>query len=127
MSVTIKFVFVRWSGCNVPFTMRGKYGVVQGDLEKQFTVSKYATLGRNAYSGEEGTNENRLFGMLHVHVQIMDSSATECGEMLAKYWRDGLAVGQSFLSTPPLHNLFISSGYPSAEFPRGVGEGSSNN
>lgn len=39
MSTTIKFVYIRWCGVNVPFTMRGKYGVVQGSVEKLFTVS----------------------------------------------------------------------------------------
>ena len=38
MSTTIKFVYIRWSGCNLPFTMRGKYGVVHGSIEKEFTV-----------------------------------------------------------------------------------------
>lgn len=39
MSTTIKFVYVRWNGCNVAFTKRGKYGVVHGSIEKEFTVS----------------------------------------------------------------------------------------
>lgn len=37
LSTTIKFVYIRWSGCNVPFARRGKYGVVQGSIESHFT------------------------------------------------------------------------------------------
>ena len=39
MSTTIKFVYIRWTGPNVPFTKRGKYGVVHGSIEEHFTVS----------------------------------------------------------------------------------------
>ncbi len=39
MSTTVKFVYVKWSGGSVPFTKRGRYGVVQGSIEKLFVVS----------------------------------------------------------------------------------------
>ena len=39
MSSTVKFVYVHWIGKDVPFVKRGKYGVVQGSIEKHFSVS----------------------------------------------------------------------------------------
>ena len=39
MSSTVKFVYVHWMGKDVPFVRRGKYGVVQGSIEKHFSVS----------------------------------------------------------------------------------------
>ena len=39
MSTTVKFVYVHWMGKSVPFVKRGKFGVVQGSIEKQFSVS----------------------------------------------------------------------------------------
>ena len=41
MSVTVKFVYVRWSGPDVSFTKRGKFGVVHGSIEQYFSVSLY--------------------------------------------------------------------------------------
>ncbi|XP_046857958.1 uncharacterized protein LOC124451386 [Xenia sp. Carnegie-2017] len=35
-SVTVKFIYIRWNGKEVPFTKRGKYGVVHGSIEKRF-------------------------------------------------------------------------------------------
>jgi len=39
MSTTVKFVYIRWTGPNVAFVKRGKYGVVHGSIEKHFNVS----------------------------------------------------------------------------------------
>lgn len=46
MSTTVKFVYVHWMGKSVPFVKRGKFGVVQGSLEKQFSVSNTHTCKR---------------------------------------------------------------------------------
>ena len=46
MSTTVKFVYVHWMGKSVPFVKRGKFGVVQGSLEKQFSVSTKYTCTR---------------------------------------------------------------------------------
>lgn len=54
MSTTIKFVYVRWNGCDVAFTMRGKYGVVHGSIEKEFTVSQCRTRGSWITRGRTG-------------------------------------------------------------------------
>lgn len=37
MSTTVKFVYVHWMGKSVPFVKRGKFGVVQGSIENQFS------------------------------------------------------------------------------------------
>ena len=39
MSTTVKFAYIHWSGVEVPFVKRGKYGVVHGSIEKYFDVS----------------------------------------------------------------------------------------
>lgn len=39
-SVTVKFIYIRWNGKEVPFTKRGKYGVVHGSIEKRFHVRR---------------------------------------------------------------------------------------
>lgn len=44
MSTTVKFVYLRWSGPDTPFTKRGKFGVVHGSIEKYFDVSFYGEL-----------------------------------------------------------------------------------
>jgi len=36
VSTTVKFAYVHWSGKEVPFVKRGKYGVVHGSIEKYF-------------------------------------------------------------------------------------------
>ncbi|KAI0208924.1 hypothetical protein LSAT2_006397 [Lamellibrachia satsuma] len=36
MSTTIKFVYIRWIGDNVPFVKKGRYGVVHGSIEPHF-------------------------------------------------------------------------------------------
>jgi len=35
---TVKFVYVHWIGESVPFTKKGKYGVVHGSVEEHFQV-----------------------------------------------------------------------------------------
>ena len=35
---TVKFVYVHWVGDSVPFSKKGKYGVVHGSVEKYFQV-----------------------------------------------------------------------------------------
>lgn len=40
MSTTVKFAYIHWSGKEVPFAKRGKYGVVHGSIEKYFDVSE---------------------------------------------------------------------------------------
>ncbi len=40
MSTTIKFVYIRWTGTSVPFTKKGKLGVIHGSIEKHFNVSR---------------------------------------------------------------------------------------
>jgi len=35
---TVKFVYVHWVGESVPFSKRGKFGVVHGSVEKHFQV-----------------------------------------------------------------------------------------
>lgn len=37
MSTTVKFVYFRWLGEDVPFTKKGKFGVVHGSIQKQFS------------------------------------------------------------------------------------------
>ena len=39
MSTTVKFVYIKWSGPNVAFAKKGKFGVVQGSIEQHFSVS----------------------------------------------------------------------------------------
>ena len=36
---TVKFVYVHWIGDNVPFTKKGKFGVVHGSVQKHFQVT----------------------------------------------------------------------------------------
>ena len=38
MSTTVKFVYVYFSGEGVPFTKRGRMGVVHGNVRKHFQV-----------------------------------------------------------------------------------------
>jgi len=35
---TVKFVYVHWVGESVPFTKKGKFGVVHGSVEEHFQV-----------------------------------------------------------------------------------------
>lgn len=35
---TVKFVYVHWIGESVPFTKKGKFGVVHGSVEVHFQV-----------------------------------------------------------------------------------------
>lgn len=39
MEKTVKFVYVHWIGDNVPFTKKGKFGVVHGSVQKHFQVT----------------------------------------------------------------------------------------
>jgi hypothetical protein len=37
-SSTVKFVYIHWIGKQVPFTMKGRYGIVHGSARKYFEV-----------------------------------------------------------------------------------------
>lgn len=37
-SSTVKFVYIHWAGKQVPFTMKGRYGIVHGSVKKIFEV-----------------------------------------------------------------------------------------
>ncbi|GFR71694.1 coactosin [Elysia marginata] len=37
MSTTVKFVYIRWMGDNIPFAKRGKFGVVGGSVDEKFS------------------------------------------------------------------------------------------
>ncbi len=39
LSTTVKFAYIHWTGKDIPFAKRGKYGVVHGSIEKYFDVS----------------------------------------------------------------------------------------
>ena len=36
MSVTLKFVFIRFVGPEVSFSIKGRFGVIHGSVEKHF-------------------------------------------------------------------------------------------
>ncbi len=38
-SSTVKFVYIHWIGKQVPFTMKGRYGIVHGSVKKSFEVN----------------------------------------------------------------------------------------
>ena len=37
-STTVKFVYFHWIGKQIPFTMKGRYGIVHGSVRKCFEV-----------------------------------------------------------------------------------------
>ena len=37
---TVKFVYIHWIGESVPFTKKGKFGVVHGSVEVHFQVQE---------------------------------------------------------------------------------------
>ena len=41
---TVKFVYVHWVGDKVPFTKKGKFGVVHGSVEEHFQVNNFKLL-----------------------------------------------------------------------------------
>lgn len=67
MSTTVKFVYIRWSGPNVAFTKKGKYGVVHGSIEKYF--SPYH-LSHEVDSRDELTEE-------HIRTKLQETSGTK--------------------------------------------------
>ncbi|XP_064393864.1 uncharacterized protein LOC135341280 [Halichondria panicea] len=67
MSTTIKFVYIRWTGTSVPFTKKGKLGVIHGSIEKHFNPYH---LSYEVESKDEVTGE-------HIRTRLQEQTGTK--------------------------------------------------
>jgi hypothetical protein len=58
LSTTVKFVYIHWIGNKVPFTKKGRYGIVHGAVVEKFGVSIHIT--------ELNKLTNRKQGMVYI-------------------------------------------------------------